>query len=139
MRVQSERLSALTWCVLRDPFEIESVELEIEPIVRASQTGLNSLMRTLEVNVVALSAGCGTRCCRRILQPAQAPVRAFLRTHVRIPLMWFRVNFERDRKHYLLLSIAAALAPYDSFRWMQCIPLQYRYRNVLVCRHGNKT
>lgn len=45
----------LTWCMLRDRFETESVELKIEPIVRAPQTDLNSLMSTLEVNVVALS------------------------------------------------------------------------------------
>jgi hypothetical protein len=41
--------------MLHDPFKIESVELKIEPIVRVSQTDLNSLMSTLEVNVVALS------------------------------------------------------------------------------------
>jgi hypothetical protein len=41
--------------MLRDRFETESVELKIEPIVHASQTDLNSLMSTLEVNVVALS------------------------------------------------------------------------------------
>jgi AraC family transcriptional activator of mtrCDE len=38
-----------------DPFRIENIELKIEPIVRVSETDLNSLMSSLEVNVVALS------------------------------------------------------------------------------------
>ena len=50
-----ERLIAQSLCMLYDPSKIESVELKIEPIVRISQTDLNSLMSTLEVNVVALS------------------------------------------------------------------------------------
>jgi AraC-like DNA-binding protein len=54
-RSSPERLNSQSLCVLHGPFKIESVELKIEPIVRVSQTHLNSLMSTLEVNVIALS------------------------------------------------------------------------------------
>lgn len=54
-RPSPERLITQSLSRLHDPFKIKSVELKIEPIVRVSQTDLNSLMSTLEVNVVALS------------------------------------------------------------------------------------